>query len=258
LVVLLVVAVVALLVDNRPQSTTPVGAGPATAALPRGDLPGWHQVFAAGFSTPAALGSFTTGPYRDRWSSYVNLPDTDRIGVYDPAKTLSVHNGVLDTYLHSQHGIALSAATVPRVNGSTRGQVYGRYSVRFRSDGVPGYGLAWLLWPDSNIWNNGEIDFAEGSTTGKITATDHCIGDPEKACFTTRTQATMSAWHIATVDWLPSGVTYYLDGHEIGHSTTSPHVPMHLVLQSGTQGVHPAASAAGHIQIDWVAIYSRS
>ena len=41
-------------------------------------------------------------------------------------------------------------------------QAFGRFSVRFRSDPLPGYKAAWLLWPESDNWNEGEIDFPEG------------------------------------------------------------------------------------------------
>jgi beta-glucanase (GH16 family) len=69
------------------------------------------------------------------------------------------------------------------------------------------------------------------------------------------TLAKWNVWHTATVDWTPTGVTYYLDGRKIGSSVMSPKTPMHLVLQTATTGVLPAARTAGHVLIDWVAIY---
>jgi hypothetical protein len=62
----------------------------------------------------------------------------------------------LDHYLHaSRSGARVSALTPP-----IPGQLYGRYSVRFRSDSIPGYKIAWLLWPTSENWVQGEVDFA--------------------------------------------------------------------------------------------------
>ena len=146
-------------------ATTTVASVPA--AMPVGDLPGWHQVTAEDFTTPVALGGWLSSPYTARWFAYDGYGDTSGHGVYDPAKVLSVHDGTLDWYLHTENGSHLVAALVPGIPATGWGQRYGRYSVRFRSDTIPGYKMVAMLWPDSDNWGEGEVDFTE---VGELTA----------------------------------------------------------------------------------------
>jgi hypothetical protein len=237
--------------------------------MPVGNLPGWTQVFAEDFTTDAALGSFTNtssdsttlsapSAYASKWTSYPNnWKDTSKNGTYDAAKTLSVSNGNLDIFLHSENGVHFVAAPMPVLPVMT----YGRYSVRFQADAVPGYKTAWLLWPDSEIWPaDGEIDFPEGDLSG----TDSIHGFMHFASASGGQDAfdsgaKYSGWHVATIDWTPGKVVYYLDGKVIGTSTTMvPSRPMHWVLQTESQlsGGAPADSSAGHVRIDWVTAYT--
>ena len=246
---------------TAPPTTTP--APPATGALattaaPRGDLPGWKQVFAEDFTTPAATGSFPGTAYGTRWTRYDGFKDTDKRGLYAPAKVLSVHDGALDMHLRTENGVPLVAAPVPLVDGKWFSQKYGRYSVRFKADPVPGYKTAWLLWPQSNDWNQGEIDFPEGGLDGTIHAFNHCVGNPTANCFATDTGARYTEWHTATIEWTPTGVTFFLDGRNLGTSATSPSAAMQWVLQTETSGSGPAAGASGHVLVDWAVMYSRA
>ncbi len=187
--------------------------------------------------------------------SYDGFEDTSGIGLYQPSDVISVHDGSLDMYLHTADGRPLGAAPVPLINGEWGGHVYGRYTVRFKSDALPGFGAGWLLWPDSNDWNEGEIDFPEGGLDGTIQANQHCIGDPEQKCLAVDTGVDFSGgWHTTTIEWTPSGVVYYLDGEVVGQSPESPSTPMHLVLQTATNGDKPDASVAVHVLIDSVTI----
>jgi beta-glucanase (GH16 family) len=144
------------------------------------------------------------------------------------------------------------------VNGFT-GDVY---AMRFKADQVPGYKTAWLLWPDSENWADGEIDFPEGNLTGTISAYMHHKGDPQ-AQDGYSTGATYATWHTAVIEWTPQSVTFYLDGRVIGTSTDAaviPSTPMHWVLQTETRtsGGPPSDSAAGHVRIDWVTAYTHN
>ena len=107
-------------------------------------------------------------------------------------------------YVRTQDGQPQSAAVVPLVNGQWGGQLYGRYEVRFRSDEIPGYKLAFLLWPDTNNWAEGEIDFPEigslesGNTlyANVFPKGDLATGYPGASVgFTTETEAANSGWH---------------------------------------------------------------
>ena len=211
-----------------------------------------HVIFNENFSTPAALGTFASSVYGSKFWTYSG-PDTSGVGTYDTSKVVSVHDGYLDMFLHTAGGQALSAAIVPDVS-----QQYGRYSVRFRADSMAGYGAAFLLWPDSNVWNDGEIDFPEGNFDSTMAIHDHCVGNAANSCYNVDTGVTWTAWHTATTEWTPGRVTFSIDGNVVGSSSVSPTAKMHMVMQTGTDGTRPAASVSGHVQIDWISIWDRS
>jgi glycosyl hydrolase family 16 len=232
------------------------------ALMLAGDIPGWHQAFSEDFSTDAPVGGFPGTVYGSKWVSYSDgLRDTSGNGTYYPSKVLSVRNGVLNAFLHTENGIHMVAAPIPRLPGRVQHQRYGRYSVRFKADRVPGYKLAWLLWPDSNNWPaDGEIDFPEGNLNGTIGAFVHYANPRGGQDEFTTTVPEAGAWHIATTEWAPGTVRFILDDQIIGTATTQvPSNPMHWVLQTETQlsGGPPIDSAAGNVQVDWVVISSR-
>lgn len=236
---------------------------PSGETMPVGDLPGWQQVFQDDFRTDVPLGSFpqTVGA---RWSAYAEgWRDTSKNGTYSPSQVISVQNGMMDLHLRNANGVHLVAAPGPRLPGpgTQGGQLYGRYAVRYRADPIPGYKLAWLLWPDSEDWSDGEIDFPEGSLGGNTMAFMHHRGKPvEQDRFTSA--ARLQDWHTAVIEWTPDSVRFLLDGAGVGESTDRrliPRVPMHWVLQTETSsgGRRPAADGSGHVQIDWVTAYRR-
>lgn len=243
-------------------SHTPAPAAPASTpsgeAMPVGDLPNWKQVFTEDFTTPVARGAFPGASYSGRWTMYDDFSDTYGAGRYDRT-ALSVRDGALDLYMHTNSaGQPISNAPVPIVTKAWEGQTYGRYSVRFKSDKLPGYKAAWLLWPTSDDWNQGEIDFPEGDLDGDIWGFNHCIGNPAANCFHVDTGVSFDDWHTATIEWQPGRLTYILDGEVVGTTTHSvPDVPMRWVLQTETAGsAGPAAHVAGSVLIDWVTVYT--
>jgi len=167
-----------------------------------------------------------------------------------------VRGGILDMYIHTEDGVHMVAAPIAR---ATERQRYGRYSVRFRSDPVPGYKVAWLLWPSSNVRDEGEIDFPEGNLDGRIAAFSHCVNDQRRNCFAKTTGERFTDWHTATTEWTPGRVTFFLDGEQIGTTTNRvSSTPMKWVLQTETafRGPEPSDSASGHVQIDWAVAYA--
>jgi hypothetical protein len=233
-------------------------ASPSGQAMPVGDLPGWHQIFADDFITPVATGSFPGTVYGNTWSVYANgSSDTSGNGQYAPSRVLSVANGLLSWYVHTENGVHLVAAALPKLPTMT----YGRYSVRFRADMVYGYKTAWLLWPNSgNSSTEGEIDFPESCTglDGVICAFLHRTFSSGRDYF--GTGATYGAWHTATIEWTPGKCSFLFDGQTIGTSTSGvPTTAMHWVLQTETatwgEGA-PSSTAAGTVQVDWVTAYS--
>ena len=247
---------------TTPTLPTPVpnpgAADPSGVPMPVGDLPGWHQTFSDDFTTNVAAGGFP-GPYASKWMSYNGFADSSGNGDYNQ-NIISMHDGEMDLNLHTVNGRPQGAAPVPLVDGGAwGGQTYGMFSVRFRSDWLPGYGTGWLLWADSGNWNDGEIDFPEGGLSQTMQAFDHCVGNAAVNCLAVNTGVTYINWHTATVQWSPAGVFYILDGKTVASDTTDiPTKPLHWVLQTGTSGPLPSASESGHVLIDWVSVYSLS
>jgi beta-glucanase (GH16 family) len=128
-----------------------------------------------------------------------------------------------------------------------------------------------MLWPDSDNWGEGEIDFMEvgeldwGNTvyTNFYPRGNTATATPGKPSgFRSNVRADGTGWHVATAEWAPGSVTYWLDGVKLGTTTSSavPSTRMHLVIQVETAiGLPvPPASAAGHVQVDWIVQYARS
>ncbi|WP_138734699.1 glycoside hydrolase family 16 protein, partial [Modestobacter excelsi] len=243
-----------------PTTQAPAAAAPVVSsgtAVPTGDLPGWRQTLSEDFTKAAPLGSFAS-TYRG-WAGYDGGTDTSGNGRYNSATTTSVHDGLLDKYLHSDGSGAQVMALTPPIASQT----YGRYAVRFKMDQVPGYKVAWLLWPASDNWTDGEMDFPEGSVGGKASGFAHdTTGNPSSNAWSVDTGTAMSDWHTAVIEWAPGSLTYTMDGRSwtTNSAKAIPTDPMRWVLQTETEleGGRPNASSAGHIYIDWVATWARS
>ncbi len=249
---------------TAPPTTAPAvppgngGACPSGVCAPAAPA-GWRQVFVDEFSTDVAVGSFPSAVsskwrvYDDGWS------DTSGKGRYSPSKVLSVTGGVLDYYIHTENGVHMVSAPLPKIPGATNNSLLeGRYSMRFRADSMSGYKLAALLWPASDVWpRDGEIDFPEGAFGGRIGAYTHYQGatsGSDQQAF--ELDIDWNQWHTATIERTSSTVSYYIDGVLVGRSTDRlPSTPMQWVLQAETtlSGDTPA-STAGHFQIDWVTV----
>ena len=245
-------------IGAKKSFTVGVASAPATGsgqAMPVGNLPGWRQTFADDFNTTVAMGGFP-GPYANKWESYNGFKDSTGEGMYS-SKYISAHNGFLDLYLHSVNGVPQGAGPVPLVDsGKWGGQVYGRFSIRFKADPVTGYGAGWLLWPDSGDWNDGEVDFPEGSFPNYLEGFNHTINNAAVNSLIVEPNVTFTSWHTATIDWTPSSVSFILDGKVLGTDTRNvPSKPLHWVLQTGTAR-DMSTTSAGHVLIDWVTAYS--
>jgi hypothetical protein len=234
-------------------------ADPSGAALPLGDLPGWRQVFAEDFTQDSPLGAWP-GPYAPRFGAYA-APDTaarneGTASVWDAARTVSVGDGMLDYYLHTEDGVGLSATVYPRQTGG----LYGRFVVRMRADPVPGYKTAFLLWPESEAWpHDGEIDFPEGDLPGTVGgATHYQDGTSGADADVFADVGTYADWHTYEIVWTPQALAYLIDGVVVHITTTRiPNTPMQWALQSEhcLGGCAAPPTATGHLQIDWRAIY---
>jgi hypothetical protein len=245
------------------SALTPTAADPSGQPMPTGNIPGWHQVFADNFNQTVPVGQFPARVAAQWGHSYPDgSKDTSKLGRYEPTKVVSISHHTMNLFLHTQDGIHMVAAAVPTIpgaHGSDDGLLYGRYVIRLRADPVPGYKVAMLLWPDSEHWpTDGEIDFPEANLDGPILGFVHHQGGTSPNDQTEfATQATYGPWHTATVTWLPSGVSFQLDGQVIGTALARiPNTPMHLIIQAETSigGPVPTDAAAGNIQIAWLTI----
>jgi hypothetical protein len=258
-----------------PPAPPPAPANPSGQAMPNSDLAGWKLIFNDDFTVDVPLGSFPEA-VSTKWTAYPWGPppdwhDTSGNGFYHPHRVLSVGGSVLNMDIHTENigGINyhLVAAPVPILPGIApyHGQRYGRYAVRFRSDILPLYKTAWLLWPDSDTWpGDGEIDFPEAALDGNntISAFMHRqagISGSDQDAYSTSIKEAASGWHTAIIEWSAGRCAFILDGVTIGVSTSRvPNSPMHWILQTETSlsGVAPDPSTRGNVQIDWVAIWA--
>ncbi|GAB5078278.1 glycoside hydrolase family 16 protein [Arthrobacter sp. AD-310] len=235
-----------------------------TASIPLGDLPGWRQTGVQDFTQNAAAGKVDE-VYGPDMRGYDGFPDSSGRGIYTPDAVLSVRNGKLDYFLHTD-GVPRVASTVPF---GYNGQKYGRYSIRFRYDSLPGYKIAFMLWPVSDDWNDGEIDWPEGSLDGQLYGASAIKGSFEDGAmkfdpsYRKYSSSGPGKWHVATTEWTPGKVRWFLDGKLVDETRKSsgvPTDPMRWTLQAETSlqasTRFPARDVAGHIEIDWVVQYA--
>jgi len=229
--------------------------------MPVGDLPGWKQTFKEDFTKDAALGQ-VGAVYGQSIRGYDGFSDTSGHGTYAPDRVLSVKDGKLNYAVHSENGRHLVAA--PTLN-DYKGQTYGRYSIRFRADSMPGYKIAFLQWPSSDQWNEGEIDWPEGNLDDGMMRPALAVPGtykdgtmkfvPDREMFA---KTSAKDWHVATTEWTPSGMKWYWDGELVASSTEKPSTNFRWTLQAETEinGRIPANDVKGNIEVDWATSYS--
>jgi beta-glucanase (GH16 family) len=253
-------------------AVTPPAPTPNPAPLPASGFTGrsvvdsskWKLVWANDFGTNCTEGQFLT-TYAKSLSAYpADYKDTqgqqgngshynpDRISVVDGWMKIRVGFG--------PDGKAQAAAPYAlNSSGKILDQLYGRYEVRMRAEPVPGFKLASLLWPKSDVWAEGEIDFPEGSLNGNVTAYSHYVGDPQNQDAFENTGAKMADTHTYTVEWMPNKVEFFVDGKSVGTSTKKVMAtPAHWIYQveSNIGGNLPTNGPTGSVYIDHMSIWS--
>ena len=132
---------------------------------------------------------------------------------------------------------------------STVNLMYGRWEARLRADAGAGYSPVVLLWPESENWpTDGEIDAVEVPDPARRSAVSTLHNGPRNGQVKHVLTADFTGWHTVAVEWLPAGVTVYLDGRSVwtvakptrpGEFDPIPSTsPMHLALQND-KGCHP-------------------
>lgn len=242
-------------------------------SIPNGNLPGWTHVYSEDFTTPAAVGQIEAvygqgiRGYADGSLDTETKTDATNRGWYYPSKVLSAlqgvagANGILRAWIHTEAiggtQTHLVAAPTPGPNNLT----YARYSVRMRYPSLPNYKAAFLLWPTSEIWGEGEIDYPEGTMSGSMAINHHALGaSPGNVPYPMDVDTAPDEWHTYTIEWYPGVVRYFLDDVKMLTATRDvPTVPHRWVLQMETTIGSPSPppdAQNGNVDVDWVAIHT--
>lgn len=130
------------------------------------------------------------------------------------------------------------------------GQTYGRWETRMKLDVGKGYSPVVALWADSDNLADGEIRFFEtingAANTGTVT-----LRKPNNPTDTSKQHTYSFApneWHVWAVEWLPSRLTFYVDGLKVYEVTEPAFIPtkgFHFVayLESSAAGNRPGIPA---------------
>lgn len=255
---------------------------PSGKALSLEPYPGFELAFAEDFSKvpDVTLGSFPAA-MSARWWAYpysLNYPWKNTApkgwGIYDPLRTISIHDGIMDLWPHTVpgtspvagavNGIHLCACPVPLVPGSgydaqgyPLGQLYGRFETRWRIPyAFTGSKLAWLGWPDDKDWpRNGEWDFPEGNCDGNLLGFMHrqdATSGSDQDVYNSG-QPIYGRWRTTVVEWLPNSFRLLVDGQQVAHWTSRvPNTSMRLGYQTETvlrPDPEPLPGAGGHVEI---------
>lgn len=227
-----------------------------------------YQAYGAG-----RVGGNELRAYPDGWNT------THKTSFYAPSKTLSVRDdvagadGVLDIHHHTSTprggtvAKPLAAAVwfpLAAYSGAFRIGPFVRAEYRMRTTGwnrlnPTNYHVVPLFigspWPAK-----GEIDYAEGDAAEDAPVRGwYHRADPNgsQEQILGPDGAVMGDWHVYTIEWTPTEVRFYLDWQLIKTATVMvPQDPMAFVLQFEATSTAPESTTAGHVQIDWVTLYS--
>lgn len=268
-----------------PVAVAPPGScGPAPGATQTLGRTTYDREGVDNFTKDAPVGSFAesepsqvvyTGDSGMGWTEYPDgwgTPQTGTTEAYQPSSVQSVHDGVLDYYLHNDsNGNPVSANPSP-LPGGNRYQTYGVWSVCEKVVADPGSDLndfhqAYTIFPlDDTLWaSGGESDYPEfglggggtpsfflhwGGPNGSGNSVDQDIGSVP-------TPFDPTQWHVYTQEWKTDGTrAYYVDGKLVGTSTSSPFSqPERWQLQVEPSGTSNDGGH-GHVYVDWAWIGS--
>jgi beta-glucanase (GH16 family) len=245
-----------------PATTSPAETGapppsgpadPSGVPMPRGNLPGWRQVFTE---------DFTGTGLSQSWVAYEGQPENDPGGWFDPSH-VQVSDGLLTIGAWREPARNDLYVTGGISNRYAFSSTYGRYDIRFRMDLGTGIAYALLLWPLDNQ-QPPEIDIAEDNGRdrrflyGNVHPT---VGVPIE----NRIEGDFTQWHTVGLEWKPGSIVFTLDGQVWATVTGSavPSEPMALALQSQawycghTWEACPDETTPPvvNLQVDWVVAY---
>ncbi|WP_323749713.1 glycoside hydrolase family 16 protein [Curtobacterium sp. VKM Ac-1376] len=237
-----------------PEGSAPSGSNAsadptaATSPTPSPTMPSYlanrEPTYSEDFDTPAAAGGQFAATYRESWQPY---PDGTG-GKYYSDKLISAHDGYMDVAMDGEHGAAGTFGTPT----DAWSHVGGTFSIRARATGGDGNGAAVMLWPTSDAWTDGELNYPEGQFDGSPRVFHHSmLQGLERDTETYNTRVSWRDWHTYTTEWIPGKIIrYYLDGKLVFTVPRNvPTTPHRYMFQIGNWG------DPGHLQIDWVRTY---
>ncbi|MFJ5532512.1 glycosyl hydrolase family 16 [Streptomyces sp. NPDC093261] len=130
---------------------------------------------------------------------------------------------------------------------------YGKFSERWRVHGtLDGFKMAHLHYGDAS-----EVDFPEAGGNFADDPISAFVHDFTKYG-TDAGGAKWTTWHTSTYEITPSGVTFYLDGKEIGHvaGNDPDTTPWVLQNESSLSGDYAARGSSVTIDTTWVTCYT--
>ncbi len=148
-----------------------------------------------------------------------------------------------------------------------QGQIYGRWEFRSRTGPGAGFGSAILLWPDSEKLSDGEIDIVEVPFPKRDNANFILHSGPRGGdTVGGNMNGNFTQWHTFAVEWLPTSITWYVDGvqrYKVTDRSIIPDTPMHLAIQLD-QGpvkdwipeIDDTTPASINLDVDWVHVYA--
>lgn len=258
--------------SRRRRAQAEMGMCPSGVPMPYGDIPRpggvWRMVYSNDFLTDVPVGSFpgpVDGPYGNDLHVYQDgwvVNGSFGPGEYNSTQTFAVNGSIIRKYLKVVGGVTQAAAFAVYPGGDTSGQLYGRYTVRWRSTSQAGWHPAWLLIPVSGNWpTDGEIDFPECESDATVYAVTHRqngVDGGDIEVFESVVPWGGNVWHTTTIEWLANDLSYWLDGNLVGRSTARvPNTAQNWVIQTDSSyAMTPPSTAQLTVEIDWIAMYA--
>lgn len=249
-------------IDNFAATARPLTLGSSQPA-PTTTYPNFTKSFVENFDTAASAGT-SAGQFMAVYAN--SIQPYDDAGTNWPRQMISSHDGVMDVYMDGTKGSAVTFGP-PSTAFDWLG---GRFSIRMKCIDAINNGPAFMLWPVSEVWADGEIDFPESVSAdgGLIGFQDspwihHHSMTPgnEASAQDVSLGVSWRDWHVYSCEWYPPGkapspyasnvgvVVYYVDEVEVFRTTQDVPTTKHRYsYQVGNWG-NP-----GHLYIDWVRI----
>jgi beta-glucanase (GH16 family) len=238
---------------TQPVTTTTVPSGP----VPQGPGGTWNMVFDDEFSGSSV--DTAKWSYCYPWGACNNAGNNE-LEWYQP-QNVTEGNGALSLTARKQaaHGFAYTSGLI-----QTDGKFDYKYGyAEIRAKLPPGQGMWPAFWmlPTSQAWPP-EIDAVEQyqDAPDDVTLTVHygTSSNPQIDQFDYVGPNFQTGWHIYGVDWEPSGITWYIDGHAVFHSGQVVNEQMYILLDLAIAG-NPAPNAQtpfpSSLQVDYLRVW---